>query len=619
MGEPQKHAHIHLVRRVERDLEKAQKPAKDTFSRHKAMSQLTRRTVTAYETTVDKIFKEILRFLSKEVVPGTKLKKSDDDAEGMYGFASDVDWPDADMVAFASQEDDSDSPFSARRFQAEKKLSLLTPTQLETIKQIVRDYHSAFAVGTFGPDSIPPQEVQRLMDAGILPQDLAYVFQPAPGERPPDAERITDMAFQYGANLGDPRSRGSVIDMGYDKFKEHVDQTRQELNPVERQAMAFARYHGGEHVRGMGDRLATQVGTMILNEDAEQRRRYMGAIRRELEGNIDRRQTWRKLASEIGHATEDWSRDMQRLAATEKQFAMQEGTARRMTKGRDPDEIRVAKIPSPDACKDCVRLHLTAGEGSPPRIFKMSDLQANGTNVGRKRADWQPTVGPVHPWCGCELVEVPEGWAFDEEGDMVPEIMLKKGDRLDVAWDSLSKGEDRRSHMTHGDAVPANSVVVRVADPQRRQVIEKILEQAPSEIFDSGVGVTLITTDSPRAQNPLEEHDFAYWTANEIRINQTLPIARLPRVLRHELGHSLNVYLMKKLGGAQAVRQWHDRLWEVSQAEGWVSDYAKKLPIENAAEVTRMYIFERPKLMLNFPKQYAFVHRAYRAIFERAE
>jgi hypothetical protein len=574
-------------------------------SRHKALAELNDRVTRVYEKTVDAMFDRLLEYVSKEIV-GQKLTKSDP----MYGFASDVDWPPGELVAFASSQNPQD------RLRAQQKFSLLTPTQLETIKGIIRDHHLAFAAGVFGPDAIPAGDLQRLIATGLTPSDLSTVLEGTDM----GSFRVMDLAYQYGMQLGTPAQQGAVKDMGVDKFQEHLAATRSELSTVDRQAMAWSRYNAGQYIRGMADRLSLETGVLIANADAEQRRKYLGTVRRELEANIDRRGEWRKLASELGHATGDWSRDVQRLAATEQQFAMQEGQARAIARGREGKEVRVVKMPTPDACDACVRLHLTAGKGSKPRIFKLSELQANGTNVGVKKANWKPVVGPVHPWCECELMEVPDGWGFDDDGEMVPEAMLKKGDRLDWAEEALLKGDEaaHRPHMTHGAFVPTRGCIVRVSDPQKRQLIERILEEAPPQIFDRNIGVTLITSDTPRAQNPLEDHDFAYWTANEIRINQTLPIERLPRVLRHELGHSLNVWLMKQLGGADSVRRWHDELWELSKQEGFVSDYATKLPIENAAEATRMYLFEKPRLMLHFPQTFAFLHRYYRPIFEAA-
>lgn len=564
--------------------------------RSKAMRQLNERVGKAYDALVDKVFSEMLRFIATEVLGG-KLRKSN-------GFVDEVSWP--DMVAFAS------APDAARRDAAQRKFSLLTPAQLEALKAIVTDYHQAFAAGVLGPDAIPPKDLRRLTEMGIVPADLAVLFQTRPGEASaPPALRLLDYAYQYGRDTVDPAQRRLHERGDLEDYLEHLEKTRDVLSEVDRQAMGAARFHAGQYVRGMGDRLALEIGALVLDADAEQRRKYLGTIQKELEDSIDRQGAWRELASDIGHATEDWSRDMQRLAATEQQFAMQEGHARAMAKDRNPKDIRVAKLPSPTACPDCVRLHLTGGPGSPPRIFMLSELTANGTNVGVKRTAWRPTVGPVHPWCACELVEVPDGWTFDPEtGEMVPETLLRKGSRLELAHAQLVKSEGT-PHMTHRAAVPTDTVVIRISDPMQRQIAESVVADAPRWIFAKDVGVTLITTDHPRAQNPLEEHDYAYWTANEIRVNPALPIERWPRVLRHELGHSLNVYLMGKLGGPDPVRKWHDRLWAISQREGWVSPYAKKLPIENAAEVTRMYLFDRARLMLSYPKQFAFVHRAY--------
>ena len=161
---------------------------------------------------------------------------------------------------------------------------------------------------------------------------------------------------------------------------------------------------------------------------------------------------------------------------------------------------------------------------------------------------------------------------------------------------------------------PVDGIAIRVSDPEMRVAVERVVAQTPPQLFNKKIGVTLITTDIPRAQNPLEEHDFAYWTGNEIRLMQTLDVDKVEHVLRHELGHSLNVHLIEKFGSTKAVRAWHDRLWKVSKREGFVSKYAKNAPIENAAEATRLYLYEKRNLMLNWPLTFAFLRRAYRDI-----
>ena len=273
----------------------------------------------------------------------------------------------------------------------------------------------------------------------------------------------------------------------------------------------------------------------------------------------------------------------------------------------DPKNIMVAKIPSSDACDFCKRLHL---EGGKPRVFALAELKENGTNVGRKRRDWQAVVGPTHPWCSCAIVYVPSGWNFNKEHLLMPD-KLQRSYMLDH---DLRKAQD----MTYTASVPDKGVVVRVADPRLREAVEAVLAKTPAEIFDKHIGVTLITTDMPRIQNPLEEHDLAYWTANEIRLMHDLDPEKVGRVLPHEIGHSLNVYLIAQLGSVPAVRKWHDELWAVSKDEGFVSKYAAREPIENAAEVTMLYLYDRARLMLEYPRQFSFCHKAYNGIFRKA-
>ena len=58
-------------------------------------------------------------------------------------------------------------------------------------------------------------------------------------------------------------------------------------------------------------------------------------------------------------------------------------------------------------CRHCIRLYLTGGIGSQPKIFKISDLIANGDNIGVKVNDWKPVISSTHPHC------------FDKETDVL--------------------------------------------------------------------------------------------------------------------------------------------------------------------------------------------------------
>jgi hypothetical protein len=79
------------------------------------------------------------------------------------------------------------------------------------------------------------------------------------------------------------------------------------------------------------------------------------------------------------------------------------------------DEALVWKHTFPLACRHCIRLHLTNGIGSQPRIFTVKELIKNGNNYGRKVDEWLPIIGPNHAHCRCDIQIYFKGQIWDEE------------------------------------------------------------------------------------------------------------------------------------------------------------------------------------------------------------
>jgi hypothetical protein len=156
---------------------------------------------------------------------------------------------------------------------------------------------------------------------------------------------------------------------------------------------------------------------VALEADEELRVDVRERVRTATADAVARHKSAQELASDLGHATGDWSRNWDRIATTELQGAYNEGVVVEAIRFGGP-EVRIARIPEPGACEACRGAFLD-GEGRP-RIFTAEELINNGTNVGRKRADWQPTLWPQHPNCACDTQEVPDGLAFNDAWEMVP-------------------------------------------------------------------------------------------------------------------------------------------------------------------------------------------------------
>jgi hypothetical protein len=107
-----------------------------------------------------------------------------------------------------------------------------------------------------------------------------------------------------------------------------------------------------------------------------------------------------------GEAERDW----RRVAVTETRFAVNYAS---LAHYLEQGFARVYYRVHPDACASCKRLLLRDGV---PIVFALDDLLAEvaahgGTNIGRREADWRPTL-VIHPWCRCQPMPFVERLPF---------------------------------------------------------------------------------------------------------------------------------------------------------------------------------------------------------------
>ncbi len=279
-------------------------------------------------------------------------------------------------------------------------MALLTDEQLHQIRELIRSHHSAFIVNTIGPEAVAPAVLEQLNERGMVDVEI---------------ETIED-AYLYGHALA-AANNPTVANMSLNEFRQWVKRNPIPLTDQERRAIDFAKHQAAQYAVGLGNKIDTQTGQILIEADRQLEQQRRSEIQTATASAIAERKSVKELVSDLKWKTKDWARDWDRIAITEKHNAMQHGMADHYIK-RYGDDVRVAKRPTPSACQHCKRLHL--GPDGQPRIFKLRDLEQNGTNYGRKARDWLPVVGATHPNCMCQMVRIPEGWGFDENGDLFP-------------------------------------------------------------------------------------------------------------------------------------------------------------------------------------------------------
>lgn len=107
----------------------------------------------------------------------------------------------------------------------------------------------------------------------------------------------------------------------------------------------------------------------------------------------------------LGHALNDtvkeWRNRWKLIVDTELSRASNYGAMDAIlhnNKDKPPEEIRVYKVGPMDGavCNECKKFWFW-DDGMTPRIYLMSELIAGGSNIGRKRHDWKPTIDNTHP------------------------------------------------------------------------------------------------------------------------------------------------------------------------------------------------------------------------------
>lgn len=266
---------------------------------------------------------------------------------------------------------------------------MLTPNQISELLQII-DKNQAIAIGReLGLSFLTEQDLETLFRFGV---DVNSLYSPA--------NDSIFTSFHLGM-LAESLYAARINQLSYKQLRDYISKgkyvpitTRDQIIIDSIKAQAF------NDVRTLGGRIFRDVNQILIDNTLREQQRF---LRDEIAASLLDKKITRKAANDISEKTGDWSRDFDRIITYVSTQAFEEGKAAMIVKNYDDQDPLVYKRVFENACKHCVRLYLTDGPGSAPRIFKLSQLKANGTNIGRKVVDWLPTLGPVHPYCRCML------------------------------------------------------------------------------------------------------------------------------------------------------------------------------------------------------------------------
>lgn len=269
---------------------------------------------------------------------------------------------------------------------------IFTAAQIQDIVGILQRHQLTFIAEQLGLNYLSPNDRAILTAAGV---DLTKYA---------NNQGVVQHAYLFGLlaeAIGDKRAK----DMNYQQFQKFLKSGQfVPLTDEEEFVLEQVKNQSYNDISGLGSRIIQGTKNIIIRANLQQQNKIRKLIQKKAEDAVKYRQSAAKMASELGHATEDWERDWLRISYTVLQNAYNYGRARAIFRDHGEDaEVYFDVLKG--ACKHCKELYLTdpGDENSQPIIFKLKDIIANGNNIGRKVADYLPTISPVHPYCRCSV------------------------------------------------------------------------------------------------------------------------------------------------------------------------------------------------------------------------
>lgn len=281
---------------------------------------------------------------------------------------------------------------------------VFTLAQIQDILAILRNHQLVFIAEQLGLNYLSPNDRNILTAAGI---DLTKYT---------NTQGIVEHAYLFGIlaeAIGDDRAKN----MNYQQFQKFLKSGQfVPLTDEEEFALEQLKNRAYTDITGLGSKVMQGTSNVIIRANMREQSRIRKIVKNKAIEAVQYRQSATKLAQELGHATEDWERDWLRIAYYLLHEAYNYGRAQAIFRDYGEDAECWFDVYK-GACRHCRELYLEDpdDENSRPKIFKLKDLIANGNNIGRKAADWLPTIDPVHPYCRCTLNVKKPDQEWDEE------------------------------------------------------------------------------------------------------------------------------------------------------------------------------------------------------------
>jgi hypothetical protein len=241
----------------------------------------------------------------------------------------------------------------------------LKPKTHAKINRSMQRFVSYLKYRAIGPHALTRAELKELVRSGMITATTA-----------PKATVARSYLMTHAQSTSNPapkNTRDGAIDFLERMFARYADKAAQQLTSdlvgrIEAGIMPFTNREEGKNVYG-------------LLRDKEAAQKHLGQA--------------------LNDTVTEWRNRWKMICDTELARASNYGAMDAIlhsNQNKAPEEILVYKVGPHDGavCDECRRFWFW-DDGVTPRVYLMSELIAGGSNIGKKRRDWKPTIDNTHP------------------------------------------------------------------------------------------------------------------------------------------------------------------------------------------------------------------------------
>lgn len=277
-------------------------------------------------------------------------------------------------------------------------------TQIQQMLSLLEKSRLTFIASQLGANFLTPADKLLLKAHGI---DI---------DKFKNKQGIIEHAYYFGIlaeALGDKRAQN----MSYADFTRFLATgTFIPLTQTEEFALEQLKGRAYTDITNLSNRMKNAVSNSALKHNQSRQSFVANAIKKKAMNAVAMRKSARELASELAEMSKDWEVDWLRIAYYLMHEAYNTGRAQNILKTYGKNAEVYFDVYE-GACQECKELYLEdpSDLNSKPKVFKLVDIMANGSNIGRKKDQWLPTISPTHPYCRCTINFKDPKYDWDEE------------------------------------------------------------------------------------------------------------------------------------------------------------------------------------------------------------